>query len=1059
MNTQSDWIPIPLEGMQGDPETVTGGALFCQILENAEIGIQRFRTRLGDHYDIRQPTTQAEQVYNLYWIPYPIEYPLLRAWTDGQLGSRGVFHVPSQSAGYFLLNRNYWLVVRFVGFLSSPTNLSTGVNIDIEATEPTEFYEWMTKGYLQISQKVGDEYRSEIAMYQDGSIDLKRQFRAKLVARGQLGTSAKAWTVSTSAPVRLYTVHILQNIEAPRIITVTDTEAVYAKLDSGIDPSMQTIRDSTTVSDKGANLHAWYNRPVLVAPTLISYTQNLREYAGYRGTEGIVSYEYHRLLSTNVGNRYAYGPRDDHNEPTSYRRVSSPTGTYPNFDEARSKNFLGNHWDAYLLSGDAYWRSLPNYLTNSYDSVCPKVIGSANSGPIPHIDFKTINAGKFYLCMRTMLNGDTERVRFLYRFLKNPTLSARDPSNYHLHDMRDLSVIRFEEIRIWGVPISARESIGSVFRFALHNGLPDTGDPEYQVMPAENSVAYLGLLGWYGITPIYDATTLPRRNHLLREPQYAQVHWESVSVEEQSLMWGQIATPNRPFLEVVLKNVECNIRDLERDAVWAWEFQPLFLGTGRMEGRSSVIDPVWSRGYTHGGVLTHCALAIGFTKRATGVNRNYWEFDLSSDSGDNRKVFVLSPSYAGRVEGRARVYTAILWKSASPSAAALPYSATFNTGYATPLVKIQLPSVASAGDVLVLYVYEGESARAVAQRVLTSGDITDGVVDMIDTDETLAYPFVNATAAYPYGPAISYDGRILVLDNCVWVSSRSDYPHFSVYPRTPDDGFRLLPSDPVERILMMDGQPIVIGSRQAYRVGFSNGKVGGGALIPYPLSIQSDLPSQSVPGRLEDYDSFVTREGLINERGLAYKLPEDWMAHPDLQSAWVVRTPYGTVLVRHYGARIVIAHPALTVKGYQWTTLERTSGSYPPLRDVQWVGGLVLMFESPVDDDGHVAIRVRQASSRAPSARYRLLNLVHTSGLRPRQIKCLGDWSGSGQMRVRLYGTDQTLIQELDLENPYELYTFRHGSRKIAAPYIEFLLGSDATWGGAFVRLGEGAMP
>lgn len=1045
----SDWFPIPLQGMLGDPDTVTGGEILAHILQDAELGFNRFQPRLGDIHDIKQPSNSAEHVYGLYWIPFPIEYPLIQAWLTNNVGSKGVYYVPSQSAGYFLLNRNYWLVVRFVGFLSTPANLSnTATNVVITATEPTEFYEWMSTGQLQIVQKIGDEYRAEVVQYTEGQINLKREFRARITQRGQIGTTAKNWDTAL-APVRLYTVHVLQNSEAPVIQKVENIDALYARLDPAIDSNTQVIWNE--------NLHAWYDRPVLVAPTLFLANRNLREYASHEVTEGIAFYEHHRAKSgMNHSNRYMFGPRTAHDDTTSYRVHNHPTNAYPDMLQARRKNFLGNNWDAYLLTGDAYWRSLPNYLTNSYDSVSPEVILSSNTGPIPHVDFKTLSAGKYYLCMRTMLNGETERVRFLYRFLRNPMVSARDRTQYVPQDMTGISVIQFEEIRIWGVPLAARDSIANVFRFALHNGLPPASDPVFGVMPQR----LVAVDGWYGVLPSNTVVNdVPeRRNHMIPEPQYAEVEWDSVTIEEHRRMWGEIGTDERPFLEVVLRNVRCNIRDLQRDSVWAWEFQPLFLGTGRAVGRSSIINPVWGRGYAHGGTLTHCALAIGFTPYTSASKRNFWNFKAWNDTNDTRRVLVFSPSYAGRVRGRVRVYTAILWKGGAPSAAAIPYTATFNTSYATPVLEVRVPPV-SPNDKLVLYVFENQQARAVAEYTFTTASSSWQTVQISDNDDTLPYPYVNATAAFPYGPAISYEGRIIVLDNSVWVSSRSDYPQFSVYPIQESDGFRILVSDPVERLLVMDGQPIVVGPRQAYRLAFSRNRIGGGEAVPFPISIQSDTPTLTVPNRLEDYDTFVTREGLVSERGLVYKLREDWYLDSNLRGVWVVRTPYGAALVRHYGNRIIVAHPALTVKGYQWTTLNRSSGNFPNLRDVQWVGGLTLFFEAPIDTEGHCVIRLRQAPTRVARAVYRIVGLKHLQGIRPRQVEVHGYCSTVSPIKVRLYRADHTQVQEITVAQPYRPYTFQLTGRKLDAPYWEFEVSTNAVWEGAQIRLASGGVP
>lgn len=1051
-----DWLNIPLEGMRGDPDTVTGGETICHILQDAELGFQRFQPRLDDVYDLKQPSVEAERVYGLYWVPFPIEYPLIQAWLGMGLGPKGVYYVPSQSAGYFLLNRNLWLVVRFVGFLQTPSTLSdTATNIVVEATEPTEFYEWMTSGELQIVQKVGDEYRSEVVRYTDALVNLQREFRAKITLRGQRGTTPKSWDTAT-APVRLYTVHVLQNSEAPTIKKVVNRDALHAKLDPNIDPETQSVWDN--------DLNEWYDRPVLVAPTLLLHRHNLYEYTNHTNSEGVAFYEYHRRRSNPAqdrGNRYAFGPRRAHNDDSSHRLISPINEPYPDPTFARRTNYLGNNWDAYLMSGDAYWRSLAAYLTNSFDEFSPAVLLTGDSGPIPHADYKTMAGGKYYFCMRTMVNGETERVRFLYRFLRNPMVDARARGQYTPRDMSGISVIQFEEIRIWGAPVAARENLRSVFRFAIHNGLPPSDDPIYQTMEQITSGPYAQVDGWCGVFPSQDLVdgVLKRRLHMIPEPQYAEVDWDSATVEEHRRTYGEINRGEGPLLEVVLRNVRCNIRDLERNEVWAWEFQPLFLGTGRTPGRSTIIGNVWNRAYAHSGVLTHCALAIGLTPSTQPERRNFWEFKKAwNDTADQRRVFVFSPSYAGRVRGRVRIYTAILWKGGAPSAAAFPYTANFNADYASPILEIQVPSV-NAGDKLVVYVFENQRARAVAEYTFTTASASPQTVEVADTDETLPYPYVNATAAFPYGPAISYEGRIIVLDNSVWVSSRSDYPQFSVYPIQEEDGFRILVSDPVERLMIMDGHPIVVGPRQAYRLVIGRNRLGGGEAVPFPTSIQSDMPKLSVPNRLEDYDSFVTREGLVSERGIVYKLAENWYREDALRGVWVVRTPYGAALVRHYGNRIIIAHPALTVNGYQWTTLQRESGDFPDLRDVQWVGGLTLLFVTPVNSAGHCAIRLRQATTRVPHAVYRILGLKQLHGLRPKQIELFGSCSVASPIRVRLYRSNQTQVQELTITQSYRPFTFQLTGHKLDAPYWEFEVTTNAVWDGAQIRLGSGGMP
>lgn len=498
----------------------------------------------------------------------------------------------------------------------------------------------------------------------------------------------------------------------------------------------------------------------------------------------------------------------------------------------------------------------------------------------------------------------------------------------------------------------------------------------------------------------------------------------------------------------------CNLRDLQRNAVWGWEFQPLFLGTGREVGRSSVITHVWDRGYRHSGVLTHCAFAIGFTPKET-PSRNYWDVKATSDSQDTRRVYFFSPSYAGRATGRVRVYTAILWRSGAPSAAAEPYTARFSTGYATPVLKVRVPQV-SAGDTLVIYLFENRSARAVAQHTFGSAG-TNIEVEVVDNDETLAYPYVNASAAFPYGPAVSFQGRIIVLDNSVWVSSQSDSPQFAVYPLAEQDGFRILVSDPVERILMLDGQPVVVGSRQAYRLVFQRG--GGGDAVPYPTSVQSDTPLVTLSGRLEDYDAFVTREGLITERGLAYKLPEDWYRDAGLQSVWVVKTPYGAALVRHYGSEIIVAHPVLTLQGYQWTTLRRESGNFPALRDVRWIDGLTLFFASGVDAENRCAIRLRQGTQRVNSGRMRMLPFPMLHGVRTRQIKLYGQITSTAPITVRLRRADESVVQTLSITQAHRPYAFTLTNHKLNVLDVEFEISQNAVWDGAMVRVAPGQMP
>ena len=1036
---EQEWLPIPIEGMVGDPETVAPQGAPVQLLENAELGVGRLRPRPGDTPDLKQPTRASEQVYGVYWIPYPIEYPLIQAWVDVPLGEYGVLYAPCQSAGYFLLRRNRWLAVRFLGFLKTPLTTSSR-DVEIVGEDPTEFYEWMRKGYLQISQKVGDEYRSEIVEYEEGRVDFERQFRATVWSRGQRGTTAKAWTPDTTNPVRLFGVYPLEAIPAPEILSVTDSQERYARYRAGQPPLSQRVAE-------GANLNEWFDAPVIAAPTMKPVRGSFHLYTSHYASEGIGFYERMRLGNTLQNpNRYAYGPRPNLFEDSFYYQAGSDTQlTGSALETAKRTNWLGNNWDAYLLSGDAYWRSLPNYLTGAYDSIAPEFLGTGEDGPVPHVDFKTLGAARYYLCMRVMLNGETEHVRFLYRFLRNPLASARDRSQYVELDWRGLSVIEFDEVRIWGAPVALQEQPSIALRIGIHNRLPPAGDPLYAVMPQHSSAAPAG---WRGATP---APAPARTNHSVPDPTLVPVEWESAEFIQHQRMWGEIGTPTRPFLEVVLRKVRAILTDIERDAVWGIEFQPYLLGTGRTPGSSQWIAHVWGRGYRHGGVLTHAGIAIGFPAKE---NESFYRVRATGLQGDTREVILLSPSYAGRVRGRVRIYTAVLWQGGSPSAAATPYTASFARGYASPLVRVGLPEGSRVGDTLVLYVYSGKSARAVAAHTLTAADLASGEVLLSDSDETLAYPFVDVGAPYPYGPVVSAMNRLIVLDGAIWVSSQSDYPTFGVYPTQPTSGFRILVSDPIERVLLLDGQPVVIGPRSSYRIVFSES--GGGEAVPYPVALTSDMSGRP-KGRLEDHDAFVTREGLVGERGIVYKLPEDWMSHPSLRSVWVVRTPYGAALVRHYGERIVITHPCLTVRGYQWTTIER-AGGLPDLRDVQWVGGLVLMFTGAIDSAGRQALRVRSAPVRVSEARYRISALYHPLGLRARQIELAGHITENAPVQVRLLGSDGSVVSSIQATRPYRPYTFRVQGKKLDAPSIEFVISRDAIWDGAMLRTAPGGM-
>jgi hypothetical protein len=164
---RTEWFPLAIEGMRGEPSVINPAETTAWYIRDCELYYGKLRPRLEDKYSLPQdvPSTSPEFVHGVYWIPHPIDYPLLRAWLydeNGSLiGSKGLFYTPHMTAGYFLLDKNKHLVVRFMGYLTqSVSDSATG---EWTATDPTEFYSWMKTGFLQIVDgDIDNGYRCEI---------------------------------------------------------------------------------------------------------------------------------------------------------------------------------------------------------------------------------------------------------------------------------------------------------------------------------------------------------------------------------------------------------------------------------------------------------------------------------------------------------------------------------------------------------------------------------------------------------------------------------------------------------------------------------------------------------------------------------------------------------------------------------------------------------------------------------------------------------------------------------------------------------------------------------
>jgi hypothetical protein len=351
--------------------------------------------------------------------------------------------------------------------------------------------------------------------------------------------------------------------------------------------------------------------------------------------------------------------------------------------------------------------------------------------------------------------------------------------------------------------------------------------------------------------------------------------------------------------------------------------------------------------------------------------------------------------------------------------------------------------------------------RAVGVHTFTNAAPANTVVEIDDTDAQHDFPFVWATEPLPYGPAVSYENRLLVLDQSVWCSAISDYPQFTAYPRQKGDGIRVLLSSPVDRLVLLENQAVALGARGGYRIVL--GELLGDA-IPFPVSVTSDVPLTRF-ARLQDHNSYATRRGLIYNDKIVYLLPEDWIDASDLSSAYVVQSPYGPVLVRGYktGTQnfVRISVPAVATDGYveYWVAAPTETAS---IVDVQWYNGLRLFFNEPKRIDGrdYYAVSVALGDQRVRNAYYETGALRIPQGLRPRMIELYGRFTPSEPITMRYYEqraphAEPTIYDEIVIAEPFQAYPFdlSRWERKLVQLQMRFLLGKESELESGSVRI------
>jgi len=303
----------------------------------------------------------------------------------------------------------------------------------------------------------------------------------------------------------------------------------------------------------------------------------------------------------------------------------------------------------------------------------------------------------------------------------------------------------------------------------------------------------------------------------------------------------------------------------------------------------------------------------------------------------------------------------------------------------------------------------------------------------------------------------------LVLDQSVWCSALGDYPSFTAYPRQKGDGFRVLLSSPVDRLILLENQAVAIGPRGSYRIAL--GELIGEAL-PYPVSVGSDIPFVQY-AHLQDYSSYATRRGLVYGDQLVYILPEDWIQEQGLITAYVVQTPYGPALIRHYekGSQylIRILMPAVATKGY--TEYYVDLGTYDgQLVSVQWYDGLYLYFDRPLSSKSGIRVaggmeRVRTAWCETGAVRFPF-------GLRPRMMELYGSIGSDRRVRVRYYEHrpvegSAPIEESMVIENSYQPYPFdlSRWGRKLVQLQLRLELEPDVVLEGGAIRLAGGVEP
>jgi hypothetical protein len=505
------------------------------------------------------------------------------------------------------------------------------------------------------------------------------------------------------------------------------------------------------------------------------------------------------------------------------------------------------------------------------------------------------------------------------------------------------------------------------------------------------------------------------------------------------------------------KNVTVELKSVAD--VYAFAIQAFLSGTTREE-RSAWIDSVHGRAYANGDVVTHNGIML-LWDNVDSTPQRFWEFPAKYLAAtDNRQVCVFSPRYSGSVRGRIRAYSAILWRGASASRAADVYVHTFEQDWNTPRVHIRIPFDIKENDILVLYEMTG-TPRAVGVHTFTADAPAGTVVEIDDTDAQHDFPFVWATEPLPYGPAVSYENRLLVLDQSVWCSAISDYPQFTAYPRQKGDGIRVLLSSPVDRLVLLENQAVALGARGGYRIVL--GELFGDA-IPFPVSVASDVPLTRF-ARLQDHNSYATRRGLIYNDKIVYLLPEDWVDASDLSGAYVVQSPYGPVLVRAYKTGtnnfVRISVPAVATDGYveYWVDAPTPSAS---IVDVQWYNGLRVFFNEPKRIDGrdYYAVSVALGDRRVRNACYETGALRIPQGLRPRMIELYGRFDPSEPITMRYYEqraphAEPTVYDEIVIAEPFQAYPFdlSRWERKLVQLHMRFLLGNKSELEGGSVRI------